>query len=309
MTLWIADIHNEYQQGINIEQIAAEGFSAVMVKATEGSAGYWADTLQFTDWIKRIRQSGMVAGCYHWLNNANGAQQAQYFLNRLGAIGGTDNLLCAVDIEDLDYPPSWSMIYEFVATWNQRTNNHPLIIYTGNWWRQRAGWPGASCSPYLWLAHYVYGVDYASTLYGKVPDSWWVPGFGGWPSATWLQFSSTAMVAGRQIDVSASNQTIEELRALTQGSGSIGGIDMSGETADFAASHVPVPDSPNGAVVGSHVAIGNIWAMMDKLIKRPEIEATLDEQQIATIADIILTQLDAKVEGVVRRVLGSLDDA
>jgi peptidoglycan hydrolase-like protein with peptidoglycan-binding domain len=62
----------------------------------------------------------------------------------------------------------------------------------------------------------VAGSDLASKLYGKVPASWWKPGYGGWGTATILQFSSKGKVAGRQVDVNAFRGTVEQLRVLTR---------------------------------------------------------------------------------------------
>lgn len=213
MPIWIVDAHPQYQAGLNVEQVAREGYSALIVKATQGATGYTAPNT-FDDWIRRARSAGMTPGAYHWITSASAASQVDHFLSRLDAVGGPNGLLCAVDVEDPTNPPSRATVSAWVAEWNRRTGNHPLVLYTGDWWRQR-GWPGAQLTPYLWLSHYVSGTGAGSSLYAKVPASWWTPGFGGWGTATILQFSSTALVAGKSVDVSAFRGSLDELRALT----------------------------------------------------------------------------------------------
>jgi len=216
--IWILDLHNEYQQGMDVRQVAREGYRAIVVKATEGANRYYAPAA-FVGWINEARSLGMIAGAYHWMNDDPPAQQVDYFLRRIHGAGGPDGLFCMVDVEDEKRPPSESTVRAWFAEWQQRTGNHPIMLYTGKWWRER-NWPGVQLTPYLWLSRYVPGSGYGSELYTKVPASWWTPGFGGWETATLLQFSSRARVAGHLVDVSAFRGTFGELRSLAGAAGS-----------------------------------------------------------------------------------------
>jgi GH25 family lysozyme M1 (1,4-beta-N-acetylmuramidase) len=206
---WIVDLSN-WQAGINIEQIAREGYSAVICKATEGST--FRDA-QFDGWIPRIRNTGMIPGAYHFLRAGSGSAQARAFHARLAAHGGPAGFLCALDNEK---DATLADTRAFVAEWSRLTNNHPLIMYTGAWWWRPRGWDGASLTPYLWHSQYVSGSGFGSALYATVPDAWWTPGYGNWPSATLLQFSSKGRVAGQNVDVDAFRGSVDELRALTR---------------------------------------------------------------------------------------------
>ena len=62
--LWIVDAHPRYEAGLNVEQVAKEGYSTLLVKATQGATGYTADGT-FEAWIRRARTAGMVPGAYY----------------------------------------------------------------------------------------------------------------------------------------------------------------------------------------------------------------------------------------------------
>ena len=122
--LWMVDLSN-HQAGIDIEQIAREGYSAAICKATEGTT--FRDG-QFAGWIPRIRAAGMLPGAYHFLRNSDGAAQARAFHARVAAVGGPAGMLCALDNE---HDATHATTTGFVAEWHRLTNGHPLIMYTG----------------------------------------------------------------------------------------------------------------------------------------------------------------------------------
>jgi GH25 family lysozyme M1 (1,4-beta-N-acetylmuramidase) len=230
MVLYLVDAHNDYQSGLNIEQVAREDFSGLIVKATQGATGYTAPSA-FDSWISRARNADMIPGAYHWLTSASASKQVDHFLKRLDAVGGPEGLLCAVDVEDTSNPPSEGIARAFCDQFEQRTGGHPLLLYTGAWWWKPRGWDGESMTPYLWASRYVSGSGLASALYGKMPASWWVPGYGGWSRATMVQFSSSGKVAGKAVDVNAFPGDLNDLRALTTNDRSImewsDGLDVS----------------------------------------------------------------------------------
>lgn len=214
MVIFGIDAHTSYQAGLDVEQVAREGYQFMIIKATQGATGYTAPAA-FDGWIRRGRAAGMVCGAYHWLTDADPIGQVEHYLDRLAAVGGPQGLLCAVDVEDVKHPPTYAGLRRFADRFADRTGGHPLLVYTGAWWWSPRGWNGAAVSPHLWASRYVVGSGYGSALYAKVPASWWYPGYGGWPEVTMLQYSSSGRVAGRSVDVNAYRGTLPQLRALT----------------------------------------------------------------------------------------------
>ncbi|MFI5493580.1 GH25 family lysozyme [Actinoplanes sp. NPDC051859] len=207
---WLVDI-SHWQGDIDIAQIAREGYSACVCKATEGT-NYKDPT--FDRNITAVIKAGMIPGAYHYLRAGDGAAQARHFYQQVRQLGGPDGWLIQFDAESDGYGTEMTA---WAAEWSRLTGNHPFFIYSGSWWWPRTrGFRGADLTPLLWHSHYVDGSDYGSVLYRKVPASWWMPGYGGWPKATILQFSSSGKVAGRRIDVDAFRGTVTQLRALTR---------------------------------------------------------------------------------------------
>lgn len=217
MVLWVVDAHTRYQQGLNIESLAREGYSGIVIKATQGSSGYTAPAT-FNDWIRRARAAGLVPGAYHWINNSDPVAQVDHFLDRLSAVGGPAGLLAALDCEDITSPAAQSTVRSWISHWNARTSNHPLFFYSGAWWYtpHLDGFDVAALGVYGWNSHYVTGSGYGSVLYEKVPPSWWVPGYGGFVRSKMLQFTDQGTAGGitAHVDIDAFDGTIAELRAL-----------------------------------------------------------------------------------------------
>jgi hypothetical protein len=195
--IWLVDISN-YQGNFNVAQAGREGLT-------------YQDP-RFDTFIPQIKAAGLIPGAYHFLRAGDGAAQARAFHARVASHGGPGGFLCACDNEK---DATWDVTRAFYAEWNRLTGGHPLMMYSGDWWWNPRGWNGSSLTPYLWTSHYVSGTGTGSALYAKVPASWWTPGYGGWNTATILQFSSSATVAGQTVDVNAFRGTLNELRALT----------------------------------------------------------------------------------------------
>lgn len=281
MVTWLIDISN-HQGAFPVPQAVAEGYRGVICKTSEGTS--YRDPY-FDQFTAAAIGAGAVPGGYHFLRGGSGAQQARILYNRLRAHGGPTGFLAVCDNES---DAGWADTVAFASEWAQISGGHPLIMYSGAWWWQQRGWPGADLTPYLWHSRYVSASGYGSTLYDTVPASWWTPGYGGWSTATILQFSASATVAGRSpIDVNAFRGTIDDLRALTRpvagGTGMIGGP-MAGETADWAASHVDSP-TPGPDMTGAHVALSEIWAIVQRLEQRPPAAVTLTDDQVRTLRD------------------------
>lgn len=217
MVTWLIDISN-HQGAFDVGRAVSEGYSGVWMKATEGTT--FRDGM-FDTFAGQVLASGAVPGAYHYLRSGSGRAQCDAFYNRVRDHGGPDGWLVACDNEA---DAGWQTTVDFFARWRELAGDHPLFMYSGNWWWSERGWNGASLTPYLWDSRYVSGGGYGSTLYEKVPDSWWSSRYGGWGSVTVLQFASSATVAGRSpIDVNAFMGSVDELRALARGGGS-GGV-------------------------------------------------------------------------------------
>jgi lysozyme len=312
--IWLIDISN-YQGNFNVAEAGREGYSAIICKATEGLT--YQDP-RFDAFIPQIKAAGLIPGTYHFLRAGDGAAQARAFHARVAAHGGPDGFLCACDNEQ---DANWAVTKAFFAEWNQLTSGHPLIMYSGAWWWSSRGWNGASLTPYLWHSHYVSGGGAGSALYAKVPESWWTPGYGGWSTATILQFSSSATVAGQQVDVDAFRGTLDELRALTHiASPPTSEDDMTPDqerlliTCERILSCWARGEQPWGihySMTDEEHTLPNPLAELQTAVAAIGTPAVSDEQ-LATLAAGIETRisenLDARIEAAMRRVLGSLDD-
>lgn len=225
MTLWIADAHPDFQAHLDVSKLAWEGYSALIIKATEGSS--WRSRSLADQWARQARETGLIVGAYHWLTNADPAAQVDNFLGRIAGFGWPANMIIVLDVESSkNSNPTWDSIRGWVRHWNERTGNHPLMIYTGRGWWNAEGrrWNGAALTPYLWHAQYVMQpgsktlsmAGYGSDVYSHVPRAWWNTNYGGWQNATMVQFTSRGTAAGMvaNIDLSAFEGTIGDLRAL-----------------------------------------------------------------------------------------------
>lgn len=207
MVTWLIDISN-HQGWFNVGGAVSEGYAGIFMKATEGVT--FRDGM-FDTFASQVLSAGAVPGAYHYLRAGDGRAQCDVFFSRVRDHGGPDGWMCACDNEA---DASWGTTVAFFQRWRELAGGHPLMMYSGNWWWAPRGWNGSSLTRYLWDSRYVSGVGYGSALYGKVPDSWWSPRYGGWGEVTLLQFSSSGNVAGRQVDVNAFRGSVGELRAL-----------------------------------------------------------------------------------------------
>jgi GH25 family lysozyme M1 (1,4-beta-N-acetylmuramidase) len=219
VTEWLIDAHCTYQAGLDVEKLAEEGYSALVVKATQGSSGYWAPAA-FDDWTRRARAAGMIPGAYHWINNSDPIQQVDYFLRRLQSVGGPDGMLIQLDCEDTATPATAATVTLWIREWNRRTGNHPLLFYSGAWWypAKLGSFQVAKVASnvHQWDSHYVTGAGYASALYEAVPAGWWTSRYGGFGEVTVMQFSSAGHAGGLAggVDVNAFRGTRADLHTL-----------------------------------------------------------------------------------------------
>jgi GH25 family lysozyme M1 (1,4-beta-N-acetylmuramidase) len=219
--LYGVDVHDGYQAGLSFPLLRSQGYSFAAIKLTQGT-GYVRDLGD--DWIRAARAAGLIPGAYHWLTAADGAAQARWFHRHVVAAGGPAGMLIQLDCEDDGYGPQ---MRAWASEWQRLTGGHPFLIYSGGWWWPRTGgFRGADLTPYLWHSHYLTAdadtvPDDPAAVAGRIPASWWVPVYGGWPEATILQFTSRGDAGGlgNKVDLNVSRLSREQLLALTRPAG------------------------------------------------------------------------------------------
>lgn len=220
--LYGVDVHDGYQRGLSFTTLVEQGYSFAAVKFTQGTS-YARD--QADEWIRAAAAAGLIPGAYHWLTAADGAAQARWFHGNLAKVGGPEGLLIQLDCEDDGYGPQMTA---WAAEWNRLTGGHPFLIYSGAWWWPRTGgFNGAALTPWLWHSHYLSAdldslPDDPAAFAARIPADWWTPGYGGWPAATFLQFTSRGDAGGlvNNVDLNVTKLTREQLLALTTSGGS-----------------------------------------------------------------------------------------
>lgn len=248
--LYGVDVHGAYQAGISFPTLARQGYSFAAVKASEGT-GFRAPN--FGPWIAAIRAAGLIPGAYHWIKAGDGAAQARFFHSIVTAAGGPTGMLIQLDCED---NAGYADVQAWAAEWRRLTNDHPFLIYTGGWWWRPRGWNGAAVTPYLWDSHYLTAdadtaQDDPATFAGRIPSTWWNPGYGGWSSATFVQFSSRGDAGGlgNNVDLNATKLTMDQLRALARFDGPV--IPQRGDD-DMAEIMVTVIDGHGGVWLSNY---------------------------------------------------------
>ncbi len=207
MTLYGIDVSN-YQAGIDLRQVATEGFSWVEAKVSEGD--YYQDPT-WPGFLAEAQQIGLPIIGYHFAVAAcPAAAQAQTWL----ANGGPD--VCMIDFES-----GAGSIADYRAL-VQAFNNAGVTValsYIPQWYWQEIGSPDLSQVPGLVSSSYPTSfAGYASTLYenngGDAGEGW--TSYGNATPAIW-QFTDQALVAGMHVDANAFRGSSSELAALLSG--------------------------------------------------------------------------------------------
>lgn len=285
--LFGVDAHCTYQAGLNVESLAKEGFSFLVVKATQGAGGYTAPAM-FNDWIRRARAAGMVVGAYHWLDSSDPVRQADRFVERLAPIGGPDGLLLQIDCEDTTSPATAAQLAAFVAQLRHRAgSNRPLLFYTGSWWygAHLGGYNAAALGLHSWHSHYVGGSGKAATLASSVTAAMWAPGYGGFARAAILQYTSKGTAGGiaGNVDLNVFQGTRDDLAALTSADGNQNmSIIIAGEPIEQYLPRIeralwwPIPDAAKN--------IAQVAATVQALNAAAEAAKARDTANAVTIA-------------------------
>lgn len=208
------DCHPQFQAGISIEQIRAEGFDFIAVKVSEAT-----DTYNGIDWLRRGAACGLIGIGYHYLRPGNEAAQAAVFAGQLAAAGGAPGMLDAEALAADGKTPTLSTvgIRRFLDACAGLGVSVPLL-YLPRWYWLRMGSPDLSGLPMLWASSYVAGGGFASVLYESVTPSFWAA-YGGLPVMV-LQFTDKANVAGYVVDADAFPGTREQFVSLIAQGGS-----------------------------------------------------------------------------------------
>lgn len=208
--LYGPDLHPTFQAGISIDEIAAEGFSFLAVKASQGTSSSWAAGAK--TWLDRADQLGMVTYVYHYVDTSSVAAQAQ-----------TVKTACHGRPVMMDFESGSGSVANLRALISacQGLGVRVPLAYVPQWYWQSIGSASLAGLPPIVSSHYLTTTGYASSIYAQVPSSFWNSYGGG--ATTVLQFTDRATVAGMQVDVNAFRGTKDQFRALIYGTGSSGG--------------------------------------------------------------------------------------
>lgn len=203
MTLYGTDI-SSYQRNINLSEVAAEGFSWVEAKVSEGN--YFQDPTWAGNQAAAA-QAGLPVIGYHYANAAcTPASQVQTWQ----ANGGPN--VCMIDFEDNsgtinDY---WALVNAFNAAGIQ-----VALSYIPQWYWAQIGSPDLSQVPGLIASNYTPGTGFASDLYAQAGGDSGVgwDSYGGGNPVIW-QFTDRAMVAGMSVDANAFRGSASDLATV-----------------------------------------------------------------------------------------------
>jgi len=182
-------------------------------KVTQGTSylnPYWAKAKPAM--AARAKATGFVPGAYLFLNEGNGAAQADWFAQNAGDL---DGFMLAVDIEPWSAGHSRPTLQDgkdCVARLRHHYPAHPVGGYIPQWY-----WDSQDTTfcDWLWQSRYLLRTGTPRELYPHVPADWWT-GYGGL-DVTLLQFTSSATVGGVAglVDCSAYRGHPADLRKLT----------------------------------------------------------------------------------------------
>lgn len=206
MTLYGVDVSN-FQSGIDVSRLAAEGFSWIEAKVSEGD--YYTDPT-WPAVRDAAKKAGMPVIGYHYaVASCPVSAQVQTFVGN----GGGDAVM--IDFEDnsgtiADY---WALVNAFNAA-----GVTVALSYIPQWYWSRIGCPDLSQVPGLIASYYSEATGYASDIYtatgGDDGPGW--AAYGGGQPVIW-QFTDRAQAAGYALDADAFRGTIHELVALLTG--------------------------------------------------------------------------------------------
>jgi hypothetical protein len=216
VTVYGIDV-GSYQAGIDMAQVAREGFVFVFAKVGQG-----AGTGKVTGYGQSLnpawpaqrdgaRKAGLLLAGYWYVGNTESpASQAA----RCKAALGDTSIPLALDWEDAS--GAWSTFLAVLAAF-RAAGLRVVLGYCPQWYGTAHGMTDfAATGLALWSSRYpATAPGAASVLYQAVPASYWA-GYAGTP-VTVLQYADSATVAGMTVDADAYAGTRDQLAALLLG--------------------------------------------------------------------------------------------
>jgi len=248
--LFGVDISN-HQQNIDLDQIAREGFTAIIAKASEGSD--YVDPF-FGRNRDGAARNGLLFWGYHYLRAGDPVGNAQCWDR---AVGGDRSIACMIDWEDGGGNLGDALAFKREV---EALGYRVPMTYTGKWYWQRIGSPDG-IGQLGALMDSCYGNNpggFASGIYDADGRNNW-RSYGG-ADATILQFTDHAQVAGTQVDAWAYRGTRDQLAALLGGTPptiptATPGVDVTPDECRQAIRDVLNEQAPS-RVPGSTVSVG-----------------------------------------------------
>lgn len=194
---------------ISVDQIAREGFSAIIAKASEGSD---YEDPWFTTYRDGAARNGLVFWGYHYLRAGDPVGNARCWDR---GVKGDRSIGCMIDWESGGGNLGDALAFKAES---EKLGYRVPITYTGKWYWQQIGSPqGLGQLGALMDSNYGRNpAGFASGIYEADGRNNW-RSYGG-ADATILQYTDHAQVAGRQVDAWAYRGTRDQLAALINGS-------------------------------------------------------------------------------------------
>lgn len=261
MTLYGIDVHPQFQAGLDIEEVAREGFGFLSVKLTQGTSNTY-ETSGSAEWISRGKAAGLVCLGYAYLEPGDMCEQATVFARSLARC----DVPGVMDVEALDdnQDPvlAIGMVREFSAA-ATRLGARVSLMYLPRWYWERIGSPDLTGLPPLWASSYPGGRQApASDLFEAVTPRCWTA-YGGLPVAV-LQFADTALVAGHAVDANAFLDTREAFAAFV---GATPPLPTRRRKANHVTHRLDPTPLPTGA--GPDVLPDGTWTTTEDTITTP----------------------------------------
>ena len=216
---------SHYQTIMDAKRAYAQGYRYHIAKATQGTG--FKDS-KFATSRANAAAAGLIPGAYHFLNGGSGAAQADFFVNRMKATGGTKGIMMMLDVEaSASGNPTYADVVAFSNRFKQLVPGRTLIIYTGRWyWGSRAqrgylGNPKAPAGTVLAISIYSNCTGTAFTILkcvtpqGAAGEPYVADPLNGWSKYYFRQFTDKAIVANvSPVDANVTYESLTSLKAL-----------------------------------------------------------------------------------------------
>lgn len=278
MTIYLIDLADPYQAGIDLKKVKAAGFSAVNIKTSQGT-GY--SNPRLGQWVREARAEQLELSMFHWLDNsASGAAQAATALGAARNAAGKDLSGIAWQC-DCESNATWTILRDFITAMQDGLGRH-IALYTGDWWATSRGpsWRPSTLTPYLWAAT---NDGYPGSYPGDGSTAWHA-GYWGFSNLALMQYAVSPPYSGAMKCSKTAVRDAAVWAALT------GGNDVPLTTTDaktvWNADIAPYPSSYKPTTAADKA--NTEWTPVNLL------RSTWDHAHLADAkADTILAQLAA----------------